>query len=142
MSPASQPRPGLRAVEPYRSPQPDVPVRLNTNECPHPLPEAFAADLAETLRDLPLNRYPDGQMTRLREELAAHHGHTLEGTWTANGSNEVLTQLLMAYGGPGRRAVVFEPTYLLHTRLSWLTHTELVSFRLVDPFVLDPRDRR
>jgi histidinol-phosphate aminotransferase len=138
VSPSAQPRPGLRDVEPYRSPQPDVAVRLNTNECPRPLPEAFANDLAETLRDLPLNRYPDGQMTRLREELAAHHGHSFEGTWTANGSNEVLTELLMAYGGPGRRAVVFEPTYLLHTRLSWLTHTELISFRLVDPFVLDP----
>jgi histidinol-phosphate aminotransferase len=137
MSAAAQPRPGLRDVEPYVSPQLDVAVRLNTNECPHPLPEAFANDLADAVRDLPLNRYPDGQMTRLREELAAHHGHTFEGTWAANGSNEVLTELLMAYGGPGRRAVVFEPTYLLHTRLAWLTHTELVSFRLVDPFELD-----
>ncbi len=83
----------------------------------------FSIELAEAVRDLPLNRYPDGQMTRLREELAAHHGHPFEGTWTANGSNEVLTELLLAYGGPGRRAVVFEPTYLLHSRLSWLTHT-------------------
>lgn len=130
MTPAAEPRPGVRDVEPYVSPQLDVPVRLNTNECPHPLPEAFADDLAEVVRDLPLNRYPDGQMTRLREELAAHHGHPFEGTWTANGSNEVLTELLLAYGGPGRSAVVFEPTYSLHARLAWLTHTELVSLRL------------
>ena len=54
------------------------------------------------MRDLPLNRYPDGQMTRLREELAARHGHPVEGTWAANGSNEVLTELLLAYGGPGQ----------------------------------------
>ena len=108
---------------PYVSPQLDVAARLNTNECPHPLPEGFFNELAEAVEDLPLNRYPDGQMTRLREELAARHGHTVEGTWTANGSNEVLTELLLAYGGPGRTAVVFEPTYLLHSRLSWLTHT-------------------
>ncbi len=123
MSPAAEPRPGVREVEPYVSPQLDVPVRLNTNECPHPLPEAFTDDLAEAVRDLPLHRYPDGQMTRLREELAAHHGHPFDGTWTANGSNEVLTELLLAYGGPGRSAVVFEPTYSLHSRLAWLTHT-------------------
>ncbi|MGZ8613399.1 MAG: histidinol-phosphate transaminase [Actinomycetota bacterium] len=137
MTPTAEPRAGVRDVDPYVSPQLDVAARLNTNECPHPLPEGFITELAEAVRDLPLNRYPDGQMTRLREELAAHHGHTLEGTWTANGSNEVLTELLLAYGGPGRTAAVFEPTYLLHSRLSWLTHTDVVRLELERPFTIE-----
>ena len=137
MSPAAQPRPGVRDVEPYVSPQLEVVARLNTNECPHPLPQDFSDALAGAIRDLPLNRYPDGQMTRLREEVAAHHGHPFEGTWTANGSNEILTELLLAYGGPGQRAAIFEPTYLLHSRLSWLTHTEVIAHRLADPFILN-----
>jgi len=136
MTPDALPRPGLRDLDAYVSPQMDVPVRLNTNECPYPLPAAFFADLARAVQDLPLNRYPDAQMTQLREALAGHHTHPFEGTWTANGSNEILTELLMAYGGPGRRAVVFEPTYLLHSRLSGLTHTDLVSVRLEAPFAL------
>ncbi|MGE5227004.1 MAG: histidinol-phosphate transaminase [Planctomycetaceae bacterium] len=131
-----QPRPGLRDVAPYVSPQLDVAARLNTNECPHRLPEDFFAELAQAVRDLPLHRYPDGQMTRLREQLAALHGHDLEGTWAANGSNEVLTQLLQAYGGPGRRALTFEPTYLLHTRLAWLTQTDPVRLTLPPDFRL------
>ena len=64
------PRPGLRDVSPYISPQLTVTARLNTNECPVPLPQAFADELADEIASLPLNRYPDGQMTRLREELA------------------------------------------------------------------------
>jgi histidinol-phosphate aminotransferase len=136
VTPRALPRPGVRDVEPYQSPQPAVPVRLNTNECPYPLPQDFADELAEAIRDQPLNRYPDGQMTRLREGLAARHGHAVEATWTANGSNEVLTQLLLAYGGPHRTAVIFEPTYLLHGRLAWLTHTEVASLRLDAPFLL------
>ena len=136
MSGQAAPRPGLRDVEPYVSPQLDVAARLNTNECPHRLPERFFKELAHAIEDLPLNRYPDGRMTRLREELAAHAGHTLEGTWVANGSNEVLLQLLQAYGGGGRSAVLFEPTYLLHSRLCWLTQTSLVSLRLDDRFEL------
>jgi histidinol-phosphate aminotransferase len=136
VTPRALPRPGLRNVEPYVSPQLAVPVRLNANECPHPLPQDFVDELAEAVRDLPLNRYPDGQMTRLREGLAARHGHAVEGTWTANGSNEVITELLLAYGGPGRTAAIFEPTYLLHARLAWLTHTELLSLRLDAPFRL------
>lgn len=136
MSPAATPRPGIREVAPYSSPQIEVVARLSTNECPHPLPQDFSEELAGTIRDVPLNRYPDGQMTRLREDLAAHHDHPVEGTWPANGSNEVLTELLLAYGGPGRSAAIFEPTYLLHSRLCWLTHTELATQRLGDPFVL------
>ena len=144
VSPAPEPRAGVRDVDPYVSPQLDVAVRLNTNECPAPV--------ARWLRRRPrrrgaatssLHRYPDGQMTRLREAIADHHGHAVDGTWAANGSNELLTELLLAYGGPGQRAVVFEPTYLLHSRLSWLTHTELDRRRLDPPFVLDAeRDRR
>ncbi len=94
------PRPGLRDVAPYISPQLTVTARLNTNECPLPLPQGFADELADEIASLPLNRYPDGQMTRLREELAASVGHPFDGTWAANGSNEILTQLLQAYGAP------------------------------------------
>ena len=137
MNRTPEPRAGVRDVEPYVSPQIDVEARLNTNECPHPLPRDFSAELADAVRDLPLNRYPDGQMTRLRDDLAAHHGHPFEGTWAANGSNEVLTELLLAYGGPGQTALVLEPTYLLHSRLAWLTHTALIERRLERPFVLD-----
>ena len=137
MTPAALPRAGVRDVDPYVSPQLDVIARLNTNECPYPLPVASSDELAEAVHDLPLNRYPDGQMTRLREELAARYDHPVESTWTANGSNEVLTELLLAYGGPGQTAVVFEPTYLLHSRLSWLTHTAVTRVRLEPPFRLD-----
>jgi histidinol-phosphate aminotransferase len=130
------PREGLRDVAPYASPQLEVAARLNTNECPHPLPEGFFRELAHAVRDLPMHRYPDGQMSRLRQELAAATGHDAEGVWVANGSNEVLTELLQAYGGPGRRAIVFEPTYVLHSRLCWLTHTGLERLSLPDGFAL------
>jgi len=132
----AEPREGLRDTEPYVSPQLPVAARLNTNECPYPLPAAFFDELADAVRELPLNRYPDGSMRRLREDLAAVHGWTPEGTWAANGSNEILMQLLMAYGGPGRRGLLFEPTYLLHARVGRLTHTEVVQHELPADFVL------
>lgn len=137
---SAQPRPGLRDTAAYLSPQLDVPVRLNTNECPWPLPDGFLEHLAAAVRDLPLHRYPDGQMVQLREALAERTGHPFDGVWAANGSNEVLTQLLQAYGGPTRRSVTFEPTYLLHSRVCWLTQTELVQLRLPPDFTLTERE--
>jgi histidinol-phosphate aminotransferase len=117
-----------------------VEARLNTNECPLPLPDAFADDLAAAVRDVALNRYPDGEMRALREALSSHTGHPVEGIWPANGSNEVLTELLQAYGGPDRSAALFEPTYLLHRRLCWLTRTGVAERGVRSPFVLRDDD--
>ena len=128
------PRPGLRAAEPYRSPQRPVPVRLNTNESPYPLPAGFADDLWASLSAASLNRYPDWEATELRTLLAERSGWPLDGLVVGNGSNEILQQLVLAYGGPGRRAVTFEPTYPLYTRLSWVGHTEVVHVAVEPPF--------
>ena len=100
------------------------------------MPESFYEELAQAVRELPLHRYPASSMRRLREDLAATVGHTPDGTWAANGSNEILVELLHAYGGTGRRALTFEPTYLLHSRLCWLTQTEVVRRELPADFVM------
>jgi histidinol-phosphate aminotransferase len=140
MSPTASPRPGLRALEPYQAPQLEVAARLNTNECPYPLPESFRHELAEAVRATTLNRYPDREATDLREGLAAHTGHPFEGTWAANGSNEIILQLLLAYTGPGRKVVVFEPTYALHGRLAWIAHGDVLREELEPPFVFASRN--
>jgi histidinol-phosphate aminotransferase len=134
------PRPGLRDVEPYAAPQLDVRARLNTNECPYPLPDGFRDDLAKAVHELSLNRYPERDAETLRTRLAELSGHTSEGTWVGNGSNEILLQLLQAYGGPGRRVVLFEPTYALHARLAWVTQTEIVRIELEEPWRIGVQD--
>jgi histidinol-phosphate aminotransferase len=115
-------------------------ARLNTNECPYPLPEAFGADLAAAVADLTLNRYPDREAVSLRERLAEREAWILDGVWVANGSNEILLELLQAYGGAGRRAVVFQPTYALHSRLAWVTQTQVVEVAVDEPWTITPAD--
>lgn len=107
----------------YHSPQVDVDVRLNTNESPYPPPRAFVHALATELAEVAFNRYPDREARELRAALGRLHGVGPEQVFVANGSNEVLQTLLLTYGGPGRRAAVFEPTYALHSHLSRLTRT-------------------
>jgi histidinol-phosphate aminotransferase len=140
VSQLAKPRPGLSEEEPYTSRQVDVPVRLNTNESPLPLPERFFAMLAAVTRDIPLHRYPDSEMPRLREKLAAHVGQPPEMIWAANGSNEILEELFLAYGGPMRTVAIFEPTYVVHGRIAWLTHTAVADFTMNPPYLLGPKD--
>ena len=109
----------------YHSPQLDVAVRLNTNETPEPPPEEFLAELAEIVDDLNLNRYPDREAKQLRSAIAALDGVSSDLVFCANGSNEVLQCILLAFGGPGRTSVLFEPTYALHSHIAHLTRTEV-----------------
>jgi len=132
----AEPRPGLRDVPPYQAPQFDVPVRLNTNECPYALPQGFVEDFAAALRTIEFNRYPDREAVRLRDAIAAYAEQPRERVWPANGSNEIIQQVLLAYGGPGRRCVLFTPTYVLHAHLAWMTHTEVASVDTPEPFAI------
>jgi len=119
-------RPDLSLLSGYHSPQVDVEVRLNTNESPLPPPEEWLAELRHELGHIDFNRYPDRDVTALRAALGELHGIDPARVFCANGSNEVLQCLLLAYGGAGRRAALFEPTYALHSHIASLTATEVV----------------
>ncbi|GLZ75355.1 histidinol-phosphate aminotransferase [Actinorhabdospora filicis] len=135
-------RADLRGKSPYGAPQLDVPVRLNTNENSHPLPEPVAADIEKALSEVVrgLNRYPDRDALALRADLAAYLGHGLDatGVWAANGSNEILQQLLQAFGGPGRTALGFTPAYSMHPIIAASTGTAWIDGRREADFDLDP----
>lgn len=128
-------RPEFRSEEPYGAPQLDVPVRLNTNENPHPPSAALIVDLAASVEKhaTELNRYPDRDCVALRADLAAYISTqtgvavTGDNLWAANGSNEVLQQLLQIFGGPGRSALGFQPSYSMHPILSHGTNTTFIN---------------
>ncbi|WP_425555746.1 histidinol-phosphate transaminase [Georgenia halophila] len=138
-------RPGLEGLEPYGAPQLDVPVRLNVNENPHPPSDAVVADIADAVAKAArgLNRYPDRDFDELRAELAEYlrveSGVTVAGKqiWAANGSNEVMLHLLLAYGGPGRVVLSFPPTYSMYPEYARDTLTEWVTGRREEDFTLD-----
>ncbi len=138
MSPSRpQTRDDLVTLDGYHSPQLDVDVRLNTNESPEPPPREFTAALTERLAELDWHRYPDRGAGELRERLAEHHGVAAGMVFAANGSNEVIQSILLAYGGPGRRAAVFEPTYAMHGQIARVTGTAVVEGERSADFALD-----
>jgi histidinol-phosphate aminotransferase len=124
--PLVTPREDIGLMAGYHSPQLDVDVRLNTNEAPEPPPEAFTRRLQEALPSVDWHRYPDRGYGELRGALAKQHRVRPDQVFVANGSNEVLQSLCLAYGGPGRKAAVFEPTYALHSHIARVTGTDVV----------------
>ena len=138
-------RPELRGRTPYGAPQLPARYRLNTNENPYPLPEALLADLAGSLSEAArdLNRYPDRNAVALRADLAGYlrrtSGEAVEPAqvWAANGSNEILQQLLQAFGGPGRTALGFTPSYSMHPIIAAGTGTAWVDGHRRADFTID-----
>ena len=135
----------LRGVEPYGAPQLDVPIALNVNENPYPPSRAVVDDIsgAVTLAASTLNRYPDREFTELRKGLADYLAQesgvdlTPEQLWAANGSNEVMLQILQAFGGPGRTAISFAPTYSMYPEYARDAMTTWVAGRRHEDFSFD-----
>jgi histidinol-phosphate aminotransferase len=123
----------------------DVPVRLNTNENPHPPTRALIDDVTASVQVAAgdLHRYPDRDAVALRTDLAAYMTAqtgtelSVENLWAANGSNEILQQLLQAFGGPGRSAIGFVPSYSMHPIISDGTQTAWLVANRADDFSLD-----
>jgi histidinol-phosphate aminotransferase len=138
-------REALIGKSPYGAPQLTVPVQLNTNENPHPPTQALIDDVAESVRiaAAKLHRYPDRDADDLRADLARYlTGQTgfavdTANVWAANGSNEILQQLLQAFGGPDRTALGFVPSYSMHPIISSGTQTEWIPAQRRADFSLD-----
>lgn len=119
-------RPDLQGQTAYGAPQLPVAVALNTNESSYSVPDDVVAAItdrvAQVARDL--NRYPDREFVALRTALANYlqiaTGVELspDQVWAGNGSNEVLSHIVQAFGGPGRVALGFTPAYSMHPIIS------------------------
>ena len=138
-------------MTPYGAPQEHVRVRLNVNENTHAIPEDVATDIVTSLAQavMGINRYPDREFTELRKALAGYLGHDLaaDNIWAANGSNEVLQQVMQAFGGPGRSVLGFPPTYSMHSIIAsgtgtrWITAERGPGYALTPQLVRDAIDR-
>ena len=140
-------RKDLIGRSPYGAPQIDVPVRLNTNENPFGPSPALVSELAKVVSELgpKLNRYPDRDALELRADLANYLNAesqvnlTAKNIWPANGSNEVMQQLLQLFGGPDKKLVTFDPTYSMYEDYCRNTFTQYLSVARNEDFTIDQK---
>jgi histidinol-phosphate aminotransferase len=135
----------LRDRSPYGAPQPEVPVRLNTNENPFGPSKALIKDLERAVGEVgvALNRYPDRDAVELRRALARYINQLSDTTvsqsniWVANGSNEIIQSIFLAFGGEGRSAMGFEPSYSMHPNIARATGTKWHQVARAENFAID-----
>ncbi|HAF68558.1 MAG TPA: histidinol-phosphate transaminase, partial [Acidimicrobiaceae bacterium] len=127
-------RDDLKSMEGYHSPQVEVDVRLNTNEAPFPPPPEFERAFLEEVKKVDWNRYPDRLAWALREDLAELHQVEPDQVFVANGSNEVLQTICLTFGGQGRTALTFEPTYAMYGQIARVTQCRVAEAQRDETF--------
>jgi histidinol-phosphate aminotransferase len=133
MAKLPKPRTDLGGFTAYRTQQQKADVRLQANEWAEP--NAAGQWLTpDELDAVLLNRYP-GAGAELRAVLARRYGVQPEQIVLGNGSNEVLLNTFLVFGGHGRRTLLFQPTYSMHGRL-----TTIAGGTVVDELVGFPYD--
>jgi histidinol-phosphate aminotransferase len=135
--PPLAPRADLAELDPYVSPQQPARWQMNTNESPLPPPRDLVESFGDRLSELALNRYPDKDAQDLYQALAERTRWSADGLWAANGSNEVLLHLFLAFGGPGRTVLTFEPTYSLHSLIPRVAGTRIRNLWRDEDYVID-----
>lgn len=135
--PALKVRPDLAGIAPYVSPQQPARYRMNTNESPYAPPAALVKEVAAEIEEIALNRYPDRDANDLYDAMSQHLDWPREGLWIANGSNEVFMHLFLAFGGPGRSGMLFEPTYALHSLIPSIASTRVISLERSRDFTIE-----
>ena len=123
----------MAQFQPYRTAQQlKADVRINANEWPEPNRAAryLTPDVVEGVL---LNRYP-GRGDELREILAARWRTQRDRLILGNGSNKLLLQVFLVFGGHGRKTLLFHPTYSMHGRLTQLAGGSVVEEMIGLPY--------
>jgi histidinol-phosphate aminotransferase len=131
------PRPELDSLIPYDAKDVKADVVLASNENPSNLPGEVLGKLADRLRRFAFNRYPDPTAVELRTLIAEANGLEPRNVLVGNGGDELIFDLLLAWGGPGRRLLDFPPTFAMYGIDAEVTGTEVVKLPRGADFSID-----
>src|SRR5450759_4704215 len=133
------PRPDLADLSPYDAREPDVEINLSANENPENLPRDVIATIASLLPEFAFNRYPDPMASKLREMIAEANGLDAANVLVGNGGDELIFDLLLAWGGPGRVLLNLPPTFAMYEIDAQVTGTSIVDVPRDEAFGADEK---
>lgn len=140
MTPDDLIRPEIRALSAYHVPDATGLVKLDAMENPYELPEPLAAEWAERVRSVAMNRYPDPGASALKAVLReAMEIPERQAILLGNGSDEIIQMILMAVAGPDRVVLAPEPAFVMYRMIAVFCGMRYVGVPLSpDDFALDP----
>ena len=137
MNQVRPPAPQLASVEPYDPKYIPAEVMISANENPSDVAFEIRREVERAVRKVPLNRYPDPLANELRDLIAEANGLDRDQVLIGNGGDELLFDLALAWGGPGRTFMNFPPTFSVYKNNAQLTNTRILDVPRLADFSLD-----
>lgn len=131
------PRSTLAGITPYDPKYLPAEVMISANENPRPVPAKVQDKIAHAIARVDLNRYPDPLANRLRTMIGQAWGYPKEFALLGNGGDELLFNIALAWGGPGRTMLTCPPTFSVYEANARLTDTNVVRVPRLNDFSLD-----
>ncbi len=130
--------PRIANIEPYDPKSLPCDVFISANESPYNVPEPIRASVVERIAKLDFNRYPDPLANTLRDKIAQMYGLQRDNVILGNGGDELLFNLMLTWGGPGRKLMNFPPCFGIYQLNAEITGTEVVNIpRVGDEYHID-----
>ncbi|MFQ6044061.1 MAG: histidinol-phosphate transaminase [Candidatus Poribacteria bacterium] len=127
-------RPDLTDLHPYEVKDVPYRIKMDANENPFDLPGEIKESLASELSKHPFNRYPDPTAKELREKLSEQLRVNIEQIVIGNGSDELISYLITAFGRDDARVVFPTPTFSMYEILAKVAGVEVKSAPLTKDF--------
>jgi len=113
-------------------------AKLDQNECGRDLPAELKELIGKELFRFKLNRYPQPKdYYEAKDIFAEAAGFKPENIFLTVGCDQVIMMAFWLAGGPGRRALIFEPTYPMYAHAAMIMGTEAVRVNLGADFIWD-----
>lgn len=129
--------PNLAGIVPYDPKYLPAKQCLSANENPNNVPEEVQLEIRKALKGFPFNRYPDPLGNELRDLIAEANGLSRENVLLGNGGDELLFNLALTWGGPGRTFLNVPPTFSVYEANARLTGTKIVNIPRKENFDID-----
>lgn len=129
--------PQLADLVPYDPKYLPADAFLSANENPQDVEEELRREIMRELRRVPLNRYPDPLANDLRDMIAEANGLDRDQILLGNGGDELLFNIALAWGGPGRKFLNMPPTFSVYENNALLTGTTVVNVPRREDYAID-----
>ncbi len=106
-------------------------IKLNTNENPYPPSPQVIQAIQEATGD-DLRKYPDAASRAGREAAAELYGYPVDWVIMANGSDELLNNLIRACAGEGEEIAYLHPSYSYYATLAGVQSAQVKTFALME----------
>ena len=129
--------PQLAGIEPYDPKYIPAEVMISANENASDVPFELRREIEREVRKVAFNRYPDPLANDLRDLIAEANGLDRDQVLMGNGGDELLFDMALAWGGPGRKFLNMPPTFSVYKNNAQLTNTEIIDVPRLPDFSID-----